>query len=172
MCDSHEYFLNIPSFWTITTLLFNDKKSYNYNLIFLPIAIRSTHRRERGANQFSVLYLTVILNVGSERGNFASGHVYLTLVTIYSNSYIHHGQTEQVENFPWGGGLTHMLILDWGSTYQEQLQQQHQQKQQVLLGLWFPGAWDTACVPSFCDCCRFLMSAASESDWLKEDRKY
>jgi hypothetical protein len=25
-------------------------------------------------------------------------------------------------------------------TYQEQLQQQHQQKQQVLLGLWFPGA--------------------------------
>lgn len=51
-------------------------------------------------------------------------------------------------------------------TYHEQLQQQHQQKQHVLLGLWFPGAWDTADVPSFCDCCLFLISATSVPKWL------
>lgn len=55
-------------------------------------------------------------------------------------------------------------------TYHEQLQQQHQQKQHVLLGLWFPGAWDTADVPSFCDCCLFLISATSVPQWLQEHR--
>lgn len=57
-------------------------------------------------------------------------------------------------------------------TYQEQLQQQHQQKQHVLLGLWFPGAWDTAGVSSFCDCCLFRISATAVPSWLKEERKH
>jgi hypothetical protein len=98
------------------------------------------HRRKHGMKQISILYLTIILKVGSEGVNFAFGDGCLTSVMVYSNFYGHHGQIGQVENSLWDGGLAHGLILDLGSTYQEQLQQQHQQKQQVLLGLWFPGA--------------------------------
>lgn len=61
------------------------------------------------------------------------------------------------------GGIWNQIYY---RTYHEQLQQQHQQKQHVLLGLWFPGAWDTADVPSFCDCCLFLISATSVPKWL------
>lgn len=51
-----------------------------------------------------------------------------------------------MEKFVWPRELICMFTLavpqhhTGNSTYQEQLQQQHQQKQHVLLGLWFPGA--------------------------------
>lgn len=76
----------------------------------------------------------------------------------------------------WQGFFLALIYLCWISyqidcmTYHEQLQQQHQQKQHVLLGLWFPGAWETADVPSFCDCCLFLISATSVPQWLQEHR--
>lgn len=83
-----------------------------------------------------------------------------------------------MEKFVWSQELTCMCTLavpphhTGNSTYQEQLQQQHQQKQHVLLGLWFPGAWDTAGAPSFCDCCLLRISATLVLDWLEEERKY
>lgn len=55
-------------------------------------------------------------------------------------------------------------------TYQEQLQQQHQQKQQVLLGRCCPGAWATAGAPSLCSCCRFRISAPGGPAVLREER--
>lgn len=97
-------------------------------------------RRKHDRKQISILYLTIIFKVGLKGVHFAFGDVCLTSVMVYSNSYVQGGQIEQVENFPGDGGLAHALRVGLVLTYQEQLQQQHQQKQQVLLGLWFPGA--------------------------------